>query len=58
MIIGVGYASRSHAIAEADCDVVLAGDLEQVIELRIERVLRLVVQHPCDGERSAPAHNR
>ena len=57
IVVGVSDASRAHAIAETDRNIVLACDLEQVIKLRIERVLSLVGKHPCDGERASAAHH-
>ncbi len=48
--------TRPHTIAKGEGDLVLLEDLDQIVELRVERVLFLVVKHPCGHKRAASGH--
>ena len=50
---GVGDRARPQAVAERDRDVVLAADLEDLVEALVERVLALVVDHPAREQPAA-----
>ena len=56
-VAGIRDAARTHAIAEAERDIVLTRNLEQIIVFSVKRILAIMVEHPCDGERSAAAHH-
>ena len=42
----VGEAAGAEAVAGADRDVVLRADLEDLVPVRVERVLLVVLDHP------------
>ena len=50
---GVGEAAGAQAVAEREGHVVPLEDLADVVEVRVERVLRLVGEHPLRHERAA-----
>ena len=50
---GVDDGARPEPVAEAEGDVVPAGDVEKAVELVIKRVLLSVVKHP--GQMEGPA---
>ena len=56
-VAGVGDASGTQAVAERDCDVVLAKDVEHVVESLVERILLAVRHHPHRVERAPAAHD-
>ena len=45
-VAGVGDATRAQAIAERHRDVVVAKDVEHVVEPLVERILLAVCHHP------------
>ena len=51
---GVGDAAGAQAVAQAERDVVLPHDVAQVVEMRVERVLLVVGDHPLGHQRAAP----
>ena len=51
---GVGDAAGPQAVAQAERDVVLPHDVAEVVEVRVERVLLVVGDHPLGHERAAP----
>jgi len=55
LVVGVGEASGTQAVAEAVGDVVSAHDLAQLAEVRVPGVLLVVGQHPRAHQRAAAA---
>ncbi len=55
-IAGVGNAAGPQAVAERDRHVVLAQDVENVVEPLVERILPAVCHHPHGVERATAAH--
>ena len=55
LVAGVGQAARAQAVAQAQGHVVAAGDVAEVVEALVERVLAPVVQHPLRQQAAAAA---
>jgi hypothetical protein len=53
LVAGVVEAAGTQAVAERDGDVVAAQHVEQLVVVREERVLLVVVEHPLRGEGAA-----
>ena len=51
---GVGDAAGPEAVAQAAGDVVLPHDVAELVEVRVERILLLVRDHPLGHQRPAP----
>ena len=49
----VGEAAGAQAVARADGDVVLGADLEDLVPVRVEGVLLVVLDHPLRHDRAA-----
>ena len=49
--------SRTHAITQTQSHVILKSDLQQTIEMLIQRVLFPVMQHPGNGENAPSGDN-
>src|SRR6266404_1802243 len=56
-IAGVGDATGAKAVSERNCDVVLAKNVEHIVEPLVEWVLLAVRHHPHSVQRSTAAHD-
>ena len=54
-VVGVCQGARPQSVAEAQRDVILAGDVQEIVVALVERVLLPVVGHPLHQKRPTPA---
>ena len=54
-VAGVGKAAGAQAVAERERDVVFRHDLADVVEVRVEEVLLVMMRHPLGQDRAAAA---
>ena len=54
-IAGIGQAAGTQAIAQRKADVVLLEDLADLVEVLVEQVLLVILDHPFGQDRAAAA---
>ena len=54
---GIIYASRSHAVSEAYCNVVLLQNFKEIVKFSVEGIILSIMYHPSDEKGPTPADN-